>query len=68
MAYAEGRVYNDADAHIMETATWTSDYADARTQAILKPLDLSMAGDMVDRLRGDTVDPGHGTRSTSKKT
>jgi uncharacterized protein len=59
MTYAEGRVYNDADAHIMETAAWMSDYAVTRTRAILKPLDLSMAGNMVDRMRGDTADPGH---------
>lgn len=28
MAYIEGRLVHDADAHIMETATWLRDYAD----------------------------------------
>ncbi len=30
MAYAQGRVVHDADAHIMETPTWLRDHADAR--------------------------------------
>jgi hypothetical protein len=64
MAYAEGRVYNDADSHIMETAACMSDYADAMTRAILKPLDLSLAGNMVDRMRGDAPIRDIGTRST----
>src|SRR6266851_3588424 len=48
MPYAEGRIYNDADAHIMEPANWLHDYADAKTRALLKPLDLSVAGKMAD--------------------
>ena len=59
MPYAEGRIYNDADAHLMETATWMLDYADAKTRALLKPLDLSKAGNMVDHLRSGTIEPGH---------
>jgi hypothetical protein len=43
----------------METAAWISDYADAKTRAILKPLDLSMAGNMVDRMQGNTPDAAH---------
>jgi predicted TIM-barrel fold metal-dependent hydrolase len=46
MPYATGRIYNDADAHIMEPASWLADYADAKTRAILKPLDLSKTGNM----------------------
>ena len=30
MAYAEGRVIHDADAHLMETPTWLRDHAEAR--------------------------------------
>jgi predicted TIM-barrel fold metal-dependent hydrolase len=30
MAYAEGRIVHDADAHIMETPTWLRDHAEAR--------------------------------------
>lgn len=59
MPYAEGRIYNDADAHLMETAAWMFDYADARTRAILKPLDLSKAGNMVEHLHPEPAEPGH---------
>jgi len=59
MPYAEGRIFNDADGHLMETAAWMSDYADAKTRAILKPLDLSKAGNMVEHLRSGTVGPDH---------
>lgn len=58
MPYAQGRIYNDADAHVMETPAWLADYADAKTRALLRPLDLSMAGNMVDHLRG-APDPEH---------
>jgi hypothetical protein len=44
MPYAEGRIYNDADAHLMETAELLFSYADAKTRVLLKPLDLSKAG------------------------
>jgi uncharacterized protein len=37
MPYAQGRIYNDADAHVMETADWILDYADAKARALLKP-------------------------------
>ncbi len=30
MTYATGRLYHDADAHIMETADWLRDYADPK--------------------------------------
>ena len=46
MPYAEGRIYNDADAHLMEPANWLAGYADAKTRALLKPLDLSKTGNM----------------------
>ena len=59
MPYAEGRIFNDADAHLMETAAWMSDYADARTRVLLKPLDLTMAGSMADYARRGAVDVGH---------
>ena len=48
MPYAEGRVYNDADAHIMEPVNWLAGYADAKTRDLLKPLDLSKTGKMAD--------------------
>src|SRR6266852_7149520 len=46
MPYAEGHIYNDADAHIMEQVDWLSGYADAKTRAMLRPLDLSRTGNM----------------------
>jgi len=59
MAYAEGRTYNDADAHLMETTNWMADYADSRTRALLKPLDLSKAGNMVEHLQSGAVGHDH---------
>ncbi len=59
MPYAEGRIYNDADAHLMETTNWMADYADARTRALLKPLDLSKAGNMVEHLQSGRMGPDH---------
>jgi predicted TIM-barrel fold metal-dependent hydrolase len=59
MPYAGGRIYHDADAHLMETADWLFEYADARTRALLKPLDLSKAGNMVAHLRKGAIEPGH---------
>lgn len=59
MPYAEGRIYNDADSHLMETANWMADYADARTRALLKPLDLAKAGNMAEHLQSGKAAPGH---------
>lgn len=38
MPYAEGRIYQDADAHIVETPEWLLEYADAATREQMKPL------------------------------
>lgn len=56
MPYAQGRIYN-ADAHVMETADWILDYANAKTRALLKPLDLAKAGNMIDHLPTGAVQP-----------
>jgi len=56
MPYATGRIYNDADAHVMEPVNWLASYADAKTRALLKPMDLSNAGKMNE----------HATASTGK--
>jgi predicted TIM-barrel fold metal-dependent hydrolase len=55
MPYAEGRVYNDADSHIMETKDWLASYADPKIRPHLAPLDLTSAGgkatdELVERL------------------
>lgn len=41
MPYAEGRVYHDADSHVMETPDWLLPYADAAVRARLRPLVLT---------------------------
>jgi predicted TIM-barrel fold metal-dependent hydrolase len=56
MPYATGRIYNDADAHVMEPVDWLASYADAKTRELLKPMDLSNAGKMNE----------HATASTGK--
>jgi predicted TIM-barrel fold metal-dependent hydrolase len=38
MAYVEGRVVHDADAHVMETPDWLVPWADPDVRARLKPL------------------------------
>lgn len=44
MPYAEGRIYNDADSHFMETKDWLFSYADPKIRGRLAPLDLTSAG------------------------
>jgi predicted TIM-barrel fold metal-dependent hydrolase len=44
MPYAEGRIFNDSDSHIMETKDWLAGYADPEIRPKLAPLDLTMAG------------------------
>ena len=41
MAYIEGRLVHDADAHIMETATWLQDYADPQFREPLETPDYT---------------------------
>ncbi|MGO9264890.1 MAG: amidohydrolase family protein [Candidatus Binataceae bacterium] len=59
MPYATGRVYNDADAHIMEPADWLASYADAKTRALLKPLDLAVSGNMAEHAFKGKFAPSH---------
>jgi predicted TIM-barrel fold metal-dependent hydrolase len=44
--YAEGRVYYDADSHLMELPDWLEQFADAETRERLRPLYLGGAGAM----------------------
>lgn len=44
MPYAQGRVYNDADSHIMESKDWLTSHADPQIRSRLAPLDLTSAG------------------------
>jgi predicted TIM-barrel fold metal-dependent hydrolase len=41
MPYAEGRIFHDADSHVMETPDWIVPYADPGIRARLKPLYVS---------------------------
>ncbi len=56
MAYIEGRVVHDADAHVMETADWVRDHADPAVRDRLAPLrhtavdkDPDRADEIIDR-------------------
>jgi uncharacterized protein len=42
--YAEGRVYYDADSHLMELPDWLEQFADAETRTRMRSLNLGGAG------------------------
>ena len=44
MSYAEGRLYYDADSHIMETSDWLIEFADPGVRDLLRPLYLGGSG------------------------
>jgi predicted TIM-barrel fold metal-dependent hydrolase len=56
MAYSEGRVVHDADAHIMEPPTWLRDHADPGIRERIEPLayaggnELKQTGDVDEQL------------------
>ena len=50
MPYAEGRTYNDADSHVMETRDWLASYADPGLRAKLPPPDFARTGRMADAI------------------
>ncbi len=50
MPYAEGRVFFDADSHIMETSNWLTPYADPEIREQLKPMHLADAGEFGEEL------------------
>ena len=49
MPYAEGRIFNDADSHIMETQDWLISYADPDVREKLHPLAIGSGGRMVEK-------------------
>lgn len=51
MAYIEGRVVHDADAHIMEPPTWLRDHADPAIRDRIEPLALAGGNEL--RQTGD---------------
>jgi hypothetical protein len=58
MPYAEGRIYNDADSHIMETRDWLASYIDPRLRDRLPAPDFARTGRMAEAL-GKTRDAAH---------
>ena len=61
MPYAEGRVFHDADAHVMETPDWLDGHADAATRARLGPVFVATVAPgeetIIDRVRRQHADP-----------
>ena len=57
MAYSQGRIIHDADAHLMETPTWLGDHADPAIRDRIPPLrypggnELRQTGDPDEQLR-----------------
>jgi predicted TIM-barrel fold metal-dependent hydrolase len=49
MPYAEGRIFNDADSHVMETRDWLIAHADPAIREKLHPLAIGSGGRMVDK-------------------
>lgn len=58
MPYAEGRIYNDADSHIMETRDWLASYIDPSLRDRLPAPDFARTGRMADAI-GKTRDAAH---------
>lgn len=58
MPYAEGRIYNDADSHLMETPDWLTPYADPQIRERILPPFFGAAGRMVEAL-GKKRDAAH---------
>jgi predicted TIM-barrel fold metal-dependent hydrolase len=49
MPYAEGRLYHDADSHLMETRGWLERYADADIRESIRPLHLDGGGRLAEQ-------------------
>src|SRR3954463_15818849 len=53
MPYAEGRVFYDADSHVMETSDWLETYADPDGRERIRPLHLGGAGKLAEQAVAD---------------
>jgi len=58
MPYAEGRIYNDADSHLMELPEWLGGYADPHIRERLLPPYFGATGRMRDAI-GQQRDADH---------
>ena len=56
MPYAEGRIFNDADSHIMETRDWLISHADPDIRPKLHPLAIGSGGRMVEKAIAHAAD------------
>lgn len=64
MPYAEGRVYHDADAHVMETPDWLAEFADPPYRERFSKLELqglpeAKAEQFMERVRRDHASPAY---------
>lgn len=59
MPYAEGRVFYDADSHLMETSDWLVAHADPDVRDRIRPLQLAGAGANADEAVGDADARAH---------
>ena len=59
MPYCEGRLYYDADSHIMETADWLSRHVEAPYRERIPPMDLSLLGGFGKAIEGLGPDGRH---------
>src|SRR5882757_469277 len=63
MPYAEGRIYNDADSHVMELPDWLPSYADPKFRDRIPPFSLLSTGargratQMMDRGKSRAANP-----------
>src|SRR5215472_721592 len=49
MPYAEGRIYHDADSHLMEMGDWLVAHADPSVRERIRPLYLGAAGTLAEK-------------------
>lgn len=59
MAYATGRIFNDADSHIMEIPGFADAFADPAMRDRIPPLDFSLTGSMADAAEALAGRTGH---------
>ncbi len=58
MPYAEGRIFHDADSHLMETQDWLVSYADPQIRERILPPNFNASGRMADAI-GKKRDAAH---------
>lgn len=59
MPYLDGRLYYDADSHIMETEDWLSRHVDPAFREAIPPMDFDLIGEFGDAIKGLDKDGAH---------